>query len=162
VTKVSDGPTGGILRPRAYCEDTVEGKRVEDDEPDLRNHPRFTNHWPGPISVARDSQQILRPSSVTRGQRFEGSWKTVPCPNSFRSENGSLLGLAVQRSDGSWRVTSFGSQVWEALALRRQAEIARNAPRGELDAARKPVRDMMNASGFSRLISVVAGQILDR
>lgn len=143
-----------------FARNTLDGKRVEDDEPDFPFPPEFNK------ALARAHLgKSMRPVDLVAlerhsGQRIRDVMQNSSTPDLLPvPEAGSNLGLAVQRSDGSWRVPELGSKLWEALAHRPQAVLARDAPREELDAAREPVRAMIRASGFEPSDLVVAGQV---
>jgi hypothetical protein len=142
------------------AENTLAGKRVEDDEPDLQYPPEFYR-----ALAAAHMGRRGRPSDLAAFERHTGEqvreiMEQSAAPEILPShEEGTSLGLAVRRKDGSWRVPEVGSHLWEALALRPQAVLARRASREELDAAREPVRAMMRASGFEPSDLVVAGQV---
>ena len=139
---------------------TLNGKRVEDNEPDLQFPLEFNR------SLARAQLGMAeRPADLGTFEAHTGEMvrniisqsatpEILPTP-----EDGTALGLAVRRKDGSWRIPRMGSDLWEALALRPQAELARRAIRDELDAARGPTKAMIQASGFSPSDLVVAGQV---
>jgi len=138
----------------------LEGKRVDEDEPDFDFPPDFYR------SLARARMgKAQRPEDLAAFERHTGprvrevmaQSKTptlLPAP-----EEGTSLGIAVQRTDGSWRIPQMGSALWEALSLRPQSLIANTALREELDAAREPTRTIMQASGVEPSDLVVAGQV---
>jgi hypothetical protein len=139
---------------------TLDGKRVEDDEPDIQFPPEFFRSL-----AAAHLGLSERPSDLGNFEKLTGQTVREIMEKSDTPEllpavaEGTSLGLAVQRSDGSWRIPRMGSVLWETLALRPQAELARRALREELDVARGPTRAMIQASGFEPSDLVVAGQV---
>jgi hypothetical protein len=138
----------------------LDGKRVEDGEIDLRFGPEFHRA----IAAAHLGLQP-NPADLSTFEKSSGPtlraifWNSstpdlLPVPTSK-----TTLGLAEQRSDGTWRVLEMGKELWEAMELRPKAEIAHTAPRGELDAARGPLRAMDQASGFQPSDFVIAGGV---
>jgi hypothetical protein len=83
-----------------------------------------------------------------------GQPDALPLPGDGRS-----LGLATQRSDGTWRIEPLGERLWEALSLAPKELITRTAPREELDAARDCVRPHFRSTGFDCSDLVAATEV---
>lgn len=128
----------------------LDGKRVEDGEPELRFGPSFNRavaaahlgRNPTPEDLATFEEQTgdtIRAAFWRSGQR-----SLLP-----GEKDNTTLGLAERRSDGTWRVTNTGEALWGAMALAPMRKIARTAGRAELEAALVLSRSMLPAHGFS-------------
>jgi hypothetical protein len=142
------------------AENLLAGKRVEDKETDIRFPPEVHR-----VIARAQLGKKIRPDDLASLERHTGPLVREVMSRSQEPDllppapGGSNLGLAIRRSDGSWRIEEFGTKAWEAMALRPQAEMARTARREELDAARGPTRAVMGLSGFNASDIVVAGSV---
>lgn len=134
------------------------GLRVDDDEPEVRLEPAT-------YRVIARAQRGEHPGDELVGALEDGSRPVLgpvveqvgeSSPLPVPAQDQTVLGLAGRRSDGTWRTHEMGEQVWETLALAPLAQVARTAPRGELDMAKELVRPSMLAYGFEPSALVVA------
>jgi hypothetical protein len=138
----------------------LQGVRVEEDEPDLHFPPEFNRALAAAKTGAPMGSEFVGTFERLTGPRIAEVMRNGPRPDLLpRFEDETYLGLASRRSDGTWRVSTAGNDHWEGLTLRPRAEIAKSAPRGELDAARRPMRAMFKESGFDPSDLVVANSV---
>jgi len=126
----------------------LDGKRVPDGEPDLR----FGQEIHRAIAAAqlghKRSSAAMESFELGTGDVVRVAYWRTGQRNLLPVQDNTLLGLAEMRSDGTWRTTDLGEDLWEALALAPLRKIARAAPRGELDLGLSFSQSMMPAHGF--------------
>jgi hypothetical protein len=134
----------------------LKGKRVEDDE-EVTIGPSADRALAGAmLGRVTGSEGIGSLERATGPVVHDAAWKSAHPDLLLALGDGHSVGLAQQRSDGTWQVRPLGNSVIEALELAPLARIARTASREELEAARDEVRTSMRSRGFDPSDLVVA------
>lgn len=132
----------------------VQGKRVEDGESELRFGPGFNRAVAAAqlgLIMTPDEAGVFEDSTgeeVRAALWRSGQQDLLPTP-----ADGTILGLAERRPDGTLRVLPMSERLWEGLALAPLRLMARKAPRSELDSALVSSQSMSRPFEVSDLVA---------